>query len=89
MDDGVSMLNEVSMANNHSMALGVEYMRHFGPDYNWNKFAEAYGDVCHNEDLVWSDTVIFGLGDDVRHKEFNRGVHGNYRVCISEWLGDV
>ena len=88
-DDGVSMLNEVSMANNHSMALGVEYMRHFGPDYNWTKFAEAYGDVCHDEDLVWSDTVIFGLGDDVRHKEFNRGVHGNYRVCISEWLGDV
>tara|TARA_B100002019_G_scaffold272395_1_gene267577 strand:+ start:1308 stop:2180 length:873 start_codon:yes stop_codon:yes gene_type:complete len=89
VDDGVSMLNEVSMQNNHSMSLGVEYMRHFGPDYNWTKYAEAYGDICHDEDLVWSDTVIFGLGDDVRHAEFNRGVHGNYRVCISEWLGDV
>ncbi len=89
VDDGVSMLNEVAMANNHSMALGVEYMRHFGPDYNWTKYAKAYGDICHDEDLVWSDTVIFGLGDDVRHEDFNRGVHGNYRVCISEWLGDV
>ncbi len=89
VDDGVSMLNEVEMQNKHSMALGVEYMRHFSPDYNWNKYAEQYGDICEEENLVWTDTVIFGLGDDVRHSEFNRGVHGNYRVCISEWLGDV
>lgn len=86
VDDGVSMLNEVKMANNYSMALGVEYMRNFSPDYNWETFNDAYQDICHEQDLVWTDTVIFGLGDDVRHAEFNRGVSGNYRVCISEWL---
>lgn len=86
VDDGVSMLNEVKMANNYSMALGIEYMKNFSPDYNWEKFKSAYEDVCHENDLVWTDTVIFGLGDDVRHAEFNRGVTGNYRVCISEWL---
>lgn len=88
-DDGISMLNEVKMANNYSMALGIEYMKNFSPDYNWNKYRSQYEDVCHNNDLVWTDTVIFGLGDDVRHKEFNRGVSGNYRVCISEFLGDI
>lgn len=88
-DDGISMLNEVKMANNHSMALGVEYMRNFSPDYNWQKYKDRYEEVCHEEDLVWTDTVIFGLGDDVRHSEFNRGVRGNYRVCVSEWLSDV
>ena len=86
VDDGVSMLNEVKMANNYSMALGVEYMKNYSPDYNWNTFKTDYMDICHEHDLVWTDTVIFGLGDDVRHKEFNRGVSGNYRVCISEWL---
>ena len=86
VDDGVSMLNEVKMANNYSMALGVEYMKNFSPDYNWNTFKSDYMDICHEQDLVWTDTVIFGLGDDVRHKDFNRGVNGNYRVCISEWL---
>ena len=86
VDDGISMLNEVKMANNYSMALGIEYMKNFSPDYNWEKFKSAYEDVCHENDLVWTDTVIFGLGDDVRHAEFNRGVSGNYRVCISEWL---
>ena len=82
------MLNEVKMANNHSMALGVEYMRNYSPDYNWQKYKDAYEELCHKEDLVWTDTVIFGLGDDVRHSEFNRGVRGNYRVCVSEFLGD-
>ena len=86
VDDGISMLNEVKMANNYSMALGIEYMRNFSPDYNWETFKNDYEDVCHENDLVWTDTVIFGLGDDIRHKEFNRGVSGNYRVCISEWL---
>jgi hypothetical protein len=38
--------------------------------------------------LVHTDTVIFGLGDETRHSEFNRGVHGNYRVCVSEWIAD-
>lgn len=88
-DDGISMLNEVKMQNNHSMSLGVEYMKRFSPDYNWIKYQEDYERVCHENDLVWTDTVIFGLGDDVRHAEFNRGVSGNYRVCISEFLSDI
>lgn len=88
-DDGISMLNEVKMQNNHSMSLGVEYMKRFSPDYNWIKYKEDYERVCHENDLVWTDTVIFGLGDEDRHAEFNRGVPHNYRVCISEFLGDV
>lgn len=88
VDDGVSMLNEVKMQNNFSMALGIEYMKNFSPDYNWNKYKSIYEDVCNDNDLVYTDTVIFGLGDEVRHSEHNRGVSGNYRVCISGWLGD-
>lgn len=86
VDDGISMLNEVKMANNYSMALGIEYMKNFSPDYNWQKFRSAYEDVCVEHDLVYTDTVIFGLGDDIRHAEFNRGITGNYRVCVSGWL---
>ena len=88
VDDGVSMLNEVKMQNKYSMALGVEYMRNFSPDYNWEKYRSIYEDVCEQQGLVYTDTVIFGLGDEARHNEFNRGVHGNYRVCVSEWLAN-
>jgi len=88
VDDGISMLNEVKMANNYSMALGVEYMRHFSPDYNWQKYILQYEHLCKDMDLVYSDSIIFALGDAERHAEFNRGIEGNYRVCISEYLSD-
>jgi hypothetical protein len=87
-DDGISMLNEVKMANNHSMALGTAYMKAFTPDYNWDKYKNQYEDVCLENNLIYTDTVIFGLGDEERHAEFHRGVPFNYRVCVSEWLGD-
>ena len=55
-------------------------------DYNWEKFKNKYEDICFEQDLVFTDTVIFGLGDEVRHADFNRGINANYRVCVSEWL---
>jgi hypothetical protein len=88
VDDGISMLNEVKMANNYSMALGVEYMKNFSADYNWIKYRQQYELICKDENLIWTDCIIFGLGDEERHNEFNRGIEGNYRVCVSEWLGD-
>jgi len=88
VDDGISMLNEVEMQNKFSMALGVEYMRHFSPDYNWKKYLQPYEKLCLDQDLVFSDSVIFALGDAERHDEFNRGIEGNFRVCISQYLSD-
>jgi len=85
VDDGISMLNEVKMQNNFSMALGVEYMKNFSPDYNWETFGEAYQKVCNEHSLQQTDTVIFGTGGE-EFKEFNRGIEGNNRVCVSDWL---
>lgn len=85
-DDGISMLNEVSMQNNYSMSLGVHYMREFSPDWNWATFGERYESVCNELNLVYTDTVIFGLGNEHEHAEYNRGVPGNYRVCITKYL---
>ena len=87
-DDGISMLNEVNMQNKHSMSLGVHLMRGFSPDWNWETYGDRYEQVCEEHDLVYSDTVIFGLGGE-EYKQFNRGVPNNNRVCISEYLGDT
>ena len=85
VDDGISMLNEVKMQNNFSMALGVEYMKNFSPDYNWQTYGSAYTKVCDDNSLQQTDTVIFGIGGE-EFKQFNRGIEGNNRVCISDWL---
>lgn len=87
-DDGISMLNEVNMQNKYSVSLGVHYMTHFSPDWNWETFGDKYEQVCNEQDLVYTDTVIFGLGDAERHNQYNRGVPGNYRVCLSEYLNN-
>ena len=88
-DDGISIINEVGLQNDYSISLGAHFMRSFSPDWNWETFGEQYEKVCEDQDLVYTDTVIFGLGSEDKHKEFNRGNQNNYRVCISEFLGDI
>lgn len=88
-NDGISMINEVKLQNNYSMALGTYFMKNFSPDWNWEMFGQKYEEVCNEKDLVYTDTVIFGLGDEKNHSSFNRGIPNNYRVCVSEYLGDI
>lgn len=87
-DDGISMLNEVNMQNKFSMSLGVHFMKSFSPDWNWETYKSRYEKVCEEKDLVYTDTVIFGLGGE-EYNHFNRGIPNNNRVCISEYLGDI
>ena len=86
-DDGISMLNEVAMQNKYSMSLGVHFMKSFSPDWNWDTYGDRYEQVCNDLDLVYTDTVIFGLGGE-EYNHFNRGILNNNRVCISEYLED-
>jgi len=87
-DDGISMLNEVQMQNKHSMSLGVHYMKHFSPDFMWDKYHDEHYHTCNKLDLFLTDTIIFGISNDDKYKEFNRGIPDNHRVCISEHLSD-
>jgi hypothetical protein len=70
------------------MNLGVHFMKHFDPDWNWNKHGKEYERVCEAENLVYTDTLLFGLGDEERHYMYSRGVPGNFRVCISDFMSD-
>ena len=86
LDDGISMLNEVKMANVFSMSLGVWFMNKFNNSYNWQRYGDRYYDVCDKMNLKTTNTVIFGLGDKSRHRDYNRSLENNYRICISEYL---
>lgn len=88
-NDGVCMINESRLYDSTSMQLGAEFMRSFSPDYAWKTYGYEYERICYANSLMPTDTVIFGLGDGHRHADNNRGVPGNYRVCISEQLENV
>jgi len=87
-NDGISMINEVGMHNSYSVGLGTHYMNQFSCDYMWETYGDSYYATCSDLNLQFTDTVIFGLGGEEYH-EYNRGVPGNNRVCISNNLGDL
>jgi hypothetical protein len=88
-DDGISMTNEVNMQNTYSMSLGVDFMKTFDADWIWNQYQTRYFAICEELNLISTDTIIFALGDQHRHKEFNRGVANKYRVCVSTYLENL
>jgi hypothetical protein len=83
-NDGISMINEVKMQNTFSMSLGVHFMEKYSADWEWQELGDQYQAICLQNNLKTTDTLIFALGDQERHANFNRGVAGNFRVCISE-----
>jgi hypothetical protein len=87
-DDGISMINEVGMSNSYSMSLGIHYMNKFSCDYMWQTYWEQYYETCNQLNLLTTNTVIFGLGGE-EYTEYNRGIPGNNRVCISPSLADI
>ena len=78
------MINEVKMQNTFSMSLGIHFMEMYSADLAWKELLDQYQDICLQKNLKTTDTLIFALGDQERHQEFNRGVVNNFRVCISE-----
>lgn len=89
LDDGISMLNEVQMQNFYSMGLGIHYMLQFSCDWNWQQYGNQYQDICRDKKLIPTDTIIFGIDNNDKYNDFNRGIPGNNRICISPLLKDI
>lgn len=89
LNDGISMLNEVQMQNFYSMGLGIHYMNQFSCDWNWVNYQTRYQEICSEHNLSPTDTIIFGTNSSDKYKDFNRGIPGNNRICISPLLKDT
>jgi hypothetical protein len=59
-------------------------MEKYSADWAWKELCQQYEDICLQNNLRTTDTVIFALGDQQRHNNFSRGIENNFRVCISE-----
>lgn len=89
LDDGISMMNEVNMQNNHSMSLGKHFMKTFSCDWNWQHHQDKYQQICKNHQLIETDTIIFAQGSLPVWKEFQRVPDTNGRVGVSLILSDA
>jgi hypothetical protein len=94
LDDGISMINETKMQNFHSMNLGVYFMKQFPAMFMWNHFGTKYyqllGDYYNVKDhrLDSTDAIIFAVTSEDSLSEYNRGIPGIHRLCISQFLDE-
>lgn len=88
IDGGVSMINEVGMSNDLSRFLGTEFMKHWSCDYAWHQ-EDEYQQVVASLNLAPCDTLIFALDNHDKYPEFNRGIVGSNRICISNYLSNT
>ena len=89
VDDGISMINETKMQNNYSMSLGVHFMEKFPANYIWQEFSGRYFEIVKKHDLIATNTIIFALSDQETYSEYNRGIAGLNRLCVSPLLNEV
>ena len=85
-DDGIDVFNAVEMVNRSSLCIAEALIDNYSVDYNWNTYKDTYLEICKEFELVPTDCIMFGLGND-KWNDYNRGTEVN-RVCISEVIGD-
>ena len=86
-DDGIDVFNSVEMNNRIDISIANSLIQQFPVDWNWQQYAQAYNKAIEDKNLLPTDCIMFGIGDD-KWKDWNRGSDVN-RVCISELIGDI
>ncbi len=76
-------LNDWSYVNHHSINLHSSLMDKYSLSYIYDKYKDSQIDICNQEGMLASETVIFGLSTDDKFKEYNRAGIIN-RVCLSK-----
>jgi hypothetical protein len=82
------MINEVGMSNDLSRFLGTDHMKRWSCDYAWHQ-EDEYKQVVASLNLAPCDTLIFALDNHDKYPEFNRGIVGSNRICISNYLSNT
>ena len=88
-EDPLYVINEVNYnyINMLSVYLGTEMMKHFEPDYIFNKYRQKQLDFCKRLNVEPTSCVYFGLDKNNNYPEYNRGRNYN-RLCFSRiWDG--
>lgn len=89
-DDGIDVANSMYMISPLGLSVAIDIMDKFEFDSIYNKYRKKQLNICKENNLIPSKSVIFGLGNenDLELSIFNRGT--NYRrICLSEFMGDI
>jgi hypothetical protein len=72
-DDSLLMLHKISYTNRIGAGLGTVLMDNFSPDYIVKKYKKKQLELCKELGIKPSNTVLFGVDENNRYPEYNRG----------------
>lgn len=85
---GIDILQKFGYTSRFGAVIALELFDLFGPDYIYSKYAPIQKMICNElGNMVPSDTVIFGNGDE-SWAMFNRGGNHN-RVSFGAFISDI
>jgi hypothetical protein len=83
-DDGLIIHQKTNYTNRLGAAAGLELIKQHSVDYNYTTWHRRQLEFCETLQVLPSNTVIFGLGND-KWAIYNRGTSSN-RICFSKWF---
>jgi hypothetical protein len=76
-DDTMFVYHKINYNNKIGALLGLEYFKNFTPDYIPNKYVDKQTDFCNNIGVTPSKTVLFGVDNNNKYPQYNRGGTSN------------
>lgn len=78
----IAIMNDFEYCNVSDMWIGTEMMRHFGPDYWWNNYADLYSKVCSDFNLEEGNSIHVGLLRNSHDNPVQYGIRTPLRFLI-------
>ena len=86
-DDTLLVSHKTKYINRIGAAVGLKIFDLYRADYNIMLFKETQIKLCKQLDVTPSNSVIFGIDENKKYPEYNRGYISN-RLCLSKYLVD-
>jgi histidinol-phosphate/aromatic aminotransferase/cobyric acid decarboxylase-like protein len=83
-DDSLLIHKKTNYTNRLGAAVGLDLLEQYDVDYNYQTWADQQLAFCKQLNVVPSNSVIFGLGDQ-QYQQYNRGNQTN-RLSLARYL---
>lgn len=84
-DDALIIYNNTNYVNRLGAAIGLRLLQQSGPDDLFQRYRDLQVSFCQQTGVEPSDCVFFGIDQQGRYPEYNRGGPTN-RLCWSKYL---
>lgn len=86
VNDTMTIYNSTGYVNRLGAAVGLDLVSLRSPDFAYQKWHDQQVKFCDQMNVLPSNTVIFGIDNDHRYDQYNRGMLHTNRLCFSRYF---